>query len=568
MRVTLPPWPPLCSFLLRTALLVVIASALTRPAVAADDCSSMPHQACLRESLSNSGTARTLTVTILRQNSATNHYNVIVPGWPQGQVAPGRFVWVPVPDDGNAVYSLQDCNLAVGMSSCDPWVRIARSFAPVATCQRYADLAMTAVSRSDSLGCGFSGPRWDHNAQAHLNACLDFVGDWQGFVSNETNGRTNDLAACKARVAAASKPIRVTGGGGASTPDAVLSCQGGGGMQLTSRDANSDFIAFTPAAQPANVAPPGPGECAWPDRLFGNEAHRLAFSLDQPNAQSLLDAIRGGTFQVAARPLGGVMIMITAIDGVQVVDSTPLSSGPANNTGGAATTGMGSGNTGIVPPIQAGGSCGGPGAEATVVINQPGLDKLNVRNGPGGQVVGTVPEGGTVSVIGPCGAIGGAGLARTTTPGGGASGWCQISAPVHGCVSAQFLQFGGADPGTSLPSGAAGLAKSGGRPQTLASAAAGFGGNWSANAANVAYSISLKQSGRGVSGIYQGADGSGGRISGQVNGNVLRFAWVQKDGTKGSGKFVLSGDGRSFAGSYNFGNNPDAVEGSWNGMRQ
>ncbi|TIT91491.1 MAG: hypothetical protein E5W55_20080 [Mesorhizobium sp.] len=100
------------------------------------------------------------------------------------------------------------------------------------------------------------------------------------------------------------------------------------------------------------------------------------------------------------------------------------------------------------------------------------------------------------------------------------------------------------------------------------SAAAGFGGSWSANADNVAYDLSLQQNGNGVSGRYQGDDGSAGQITGKVSGNVLRFSWVQKDGTRGSGKFTLAADGQSFAGSYNFGNNPDVVEGSWNGTRQ
>ncbi|RVD46359.1 SH3 domain-containing protein [Mesorhizobium sp. M4B.F.Ca.ET.169.01.1.1] len=227
---------------------------------------------------------------------------------------------------------------------------------------------------------------------------------------------------------------------------------------------------------------------------------------------------------------------------------------------------------GDMPPMpQADGTCGDGNAMATVVINQPGLDKLNVRSGPGGQVVGTVPEGSTVSVIGPCGSVSGAaGLVKRKTQqgggGAGAGGWCQIGAPVHGCVSAQFLAFGGGDVGQ--PGGAAGIVRSKGKYQASAPATASFGGSWSANADNVAYTLSLKQNGNGVSGRYQGNDGSAGRITGKLDGNVLRFAWVQKDGTKGSGKFVLSGDGQSFEGSYSFGNNPDAVEGSWNGTRQ
>ncbi|WP_245508978.1 MULTISPECIES: hypothetical protein [unclassified Mesorhizobium] len=213
---------------------------------------------------------------------------------------------------------------------------------------------------------------------------------------------------------------------------------------------------------------------------------------------------------------------------------------------------------------QTGGSCGG--RTATVVINQPGLDKLNVRNGPDGQVTGTVPDGQAVSVTGPCGRTAGAAGIIANKPSSGDGGWCRISAPVSGCVSARFLKFGGG--AAALSRSAAGFAKSKGKPQASASAAAGFVGSWSANADNVAYVLSLNQNGNGVSGRYQGDDGSAGQINGKVSGNVLRFSWVQKDGTRGSGKFTLAADGQSFAGSYNFGNNPDAAEGSWNGTRQ
>ncbi|TIS61387.1 MAG: hypothetical protein E5W93_07965 [Mesorhizobium sp.] len=375
------------------------------------------------------------------------------------------------------------------------------------------------------------------------------------------------------------KPIKHTGKGGGSagggaTPSTmtVLSCQGGGEMRMTSSDQTSALIAFKPAAQPANVAPPGPGECAWADRLVGEkEPHQLALTLNKPNAQLLFNAMRGGTFRVTARPYIA-FIMVNSIDNVQVVDSTPLSPGPiASGEAGGGTPQTPADMGGA--PMQAGDSCGAPGTMATVVINQPGLDKLNVRSGPGGQVVGTVPEGGTVSVIGPCGAISGAaGFTKPKTQqgggGGGAGGWCQISAPVSGCVSSQFLEFGNAGTGVNSPGGAAGFAKSKGKSQASVSATAGFGGRWSANADNVAYTLVLKQKGSSVSGNFNGNDGSAGTLGGTTRGNVLRFSWVQRDGTRGSGKFVLASDGQSFDGSYNFGDNPDAVEGYWNGTRQ
>ena len=281
--------------------------------------------------------------------------------------------------------------------------------------------------------------------------------------------------ALKTAMANASKPVKSSGkSSGPSLPSGVLSCRGGGTMRMTSSSQTTALIAFAPAAQPANVAPPGPGECAWSDRLFGEkEPHQLGLVLDKPNAQSLFDAMRGGTFQVTARP-SIAFILVNPIDNVQVMDSTPLSPGPVGG-GDAGGGGMPQtpGDMGGMPPMQqAGGACGN--GNATVVINQPGLDKLNVRTGPGGQVVGTVPEGSTVSVVGACGATAGAaGFAKPATPQPASSGWCQISGPVSGCVSAQFLAFGGG--GTGLPGGAAGLTK--GKQPTLALAAAGFGGS-------------------------------------------------------------------------------------------
>jgi hypothetical protein len=95
-----------------------------------------------------------------------------------------------------------------------------------------------------------------------------------------------------------------------------------------------------------------------------------------------------------------------------------------------------------------------------------------------------------------------------------------------------------------------------------------FEGSWSAKADNVNYNILMGQTGNTVVGNFVGADGSRGTFSGNLAGRVLRFAWSQIDGAKGSGKFTLSDDGQSFAGSYNFGQNPDEVAGTWNGHRR
>lgn len=244
------------------------------------------------------------------------------------------------------------------------------------------------------------------------------------------------------------KPIKHIAHGGdgrvvdpASAPRAaVLSCQGGGAMQVTSNTEAGALVAFTPASQAANVAAPGPGQCAWADRPVGaNEQHRFALTPNKPNMRELLRAVQGGTFQVTAVPMTA-FIMVTAINNVQVSGGGRSSPSPSNVGAGSTPSSPGAGNV---------GSCGA--GTATVVINQPGLDKLNVRSGPDGQVTGTVPEGETVSVTGQCGQTAGAAGLVAEKSNGGDSGWCRISAPVSGCVKAQFLKTGGGAVGFARP---------------------------------------------------------------------------------------------------------------------
>ncbi len=200
---------------------------------------------------------------------------------------------------------------------------------------------------------------------------------------------------------------------------------------------------------------------------------------------------------------------------------------------------------------------------ATVVIPKANLHMLNVRSKPGGQVLGTVPEGEQVTVVGPCGSQAAAGFAKSNKPIGGAAGWCQLDSPVSGCVMAKYLDFGGGDAAGLAP--AAGFAMKPPKGMT-APMGASFSGTWSANAEDVSYTLSLKQKGSGVNGSFQGSDGSDGTLSGNLQGNVLRFSFTQNDGIQGTGKFVLSDDGQSFEGSYKLSDN--SSKGSWNGTRQ
>ena len=190
-----------------------------------------------------------------------------------------------------------------------------------------------------------------------------------------------------------------------------------------------------------------------------------------------------------------------------------------------------------------------------MTIPDPALDKLNVRESPGGKVIGTVPRGGTVNVIGKCGPKIAAGIAKPTGNGGGGTpGWCQIDDPMTGCVSANFL-VAGANPAA----GAAGL--------VAKKSKADFGGDWNTTVDGVPHTVTLTQQGQAVSGDYVGTDGTTGTLNGTLKGNVLRFSWIQGDGLTGVGKFVMSGDGGSFQGSFSLSGNPDQADGSWNSVR-
>ena len=119
---------------------------------------------------------------------------------------------------------------------------------------------------------------------------------------------------------------------------------------------------------------------------------------------------------------------------------------------------------------------------------------------------------------------------------------------------------------TSGAAPAAGFAKTPPKAAAPAPMGASCAGRWSANAEDVSYTLSLKQKGSGVSGSFQGSDGSAGTINGKLQGSVLHFSWRQKDGTSGTGQFALSDDGQSFNGSYKLSDN--SAQGSWNGTRQ
>ena len=62
-----------------------------------------------------------------------------------------------------------------------------------ARCQAYAQMAMSSNEQNLARGCGFTGPRWLSDFQAHYNWCL---GVPQLFADMEANGRADQLRQC------------------------------------------------------------------------------------------------------------------------------------------------------------------------------------------------------------------------------------------------------------------------------------------------------------------------------------------------------------------------------------
>jgi hypothetical protein len=73
--------------------------------------------------------------------------------------------------------------------------------------------------------------------------------------------------------------------------------------------------------------------------------------------------------------------------------------------------------------------------------------------------------------------------------------------------------------------------------------------------------MTLTQQGTSVTGAY---GTSGGRLSGTLSGNVLRFRWEQSNGS-GSGRFEFKGN--TFDGGWCRCDNPDGMTSNWKGSR-
>jgi hypothetical protein len=89
-----------------------------------------------------------------------------------------------------------------------------------------------------------------------------------------------------------------------------------------------------------------------------------------------------------------------------------------------------------------------------------------------------------------------------------------------------------------------------------------FTGIWAATFGE----LRMKQVKNRVTGTYTTNEGS---LEGSIVRGVLNFRWYEKgNNSHGTGRFTLSEDGRSFTGTWNYGDDPDAPGSAWTGTRQ
>lgn len=70
-------------------------------------------------------------------------------------------------------------------------------------CKGYASNAVQQFAKSQALGCGFSGPRWNNDYQGQYNWCLTVL---EPFALNEEGIRSDALKACQETKSSGSNP--------------------------------------------------------------------------------------------------------------------------------------------------------------------------------------------------------------------------------------------------------------------------------------------------------------------------------------------------------------------------
>ena len=432
------------------------------PSSAAEQCETW---LCARTSATPSPNGWTVNFALRNKppgaDDPDHFFQLLVPGHSQikAQGPGGRATLnLSVAAGWNGTFSAQICwgtDLLSG-SSCAGWETFQAEFLiaekEVQFCNGYADRAATAAVEAQQLNCGFEAEagRWSTDPTTHRNWCV-YQFQQAGGVANKLVAATNlvneaeaiatgRVDMCRSDSAAAQQAVaeqvayerQVTGKTMAECQQsnttcearflspAVIAAQCTPYFQMCMNNAAAAQQAFAEQiAYERQVTGKTAAQCQESNALRINRVANLPDQIQSQCAPYFQQCMTNAAAAVAAATSGG---------------SPQLPEPPAAPGGGQPTTSI----------------CGLPGGTATVVIPDPAVTQLNVRDKPNGTIQPVkIPEGTQVTVVGGCGVelaagiTAGAGNAEPPVPG-----WCAISSPQIGCVSEQFL-VAGIPPGPS-----------------------------------------------------------------------------------------------------------------------
>lgn len=209
-----------------TTLLSALCISITLSALAAEQCH--PDHFCATSTATRTATGFNVIGTLRTLSKIDDWYNVRLPGRPQQEVnAPNLNATInfQAPADWDGIWSAQGCaKVVLGRSVCGDWFNIRTDLPKAAPalarpdanfCNWYAAEAVARVEQGAK--CGFTGPRWDPNAQAHYHWCLQQQSQEQAW--GEHNARAGGLADCARKEAASASPKANQGAG---APEAIV----------------------------------------------------------------------------------------------------------------------------------------------------------------------------------------------------------------------------------------------------------------------------------------------------------------------------------------------------------
>jgi hypothetical protein len=322
-----------------------------------------------------------------------------------------------MPAGWDGTYAVEDClTMSSGGTACNGWnnfkVELVIAQKEQQFCNAYADHATSAAVAAEELKCGFGSEsgRWSTDANSHRNWCV-YPFQLAGGVSNKLVAATNLVN--EAEAIATSRVDKCRSDSEAATKayqdqraiEVQVTGKSSAQCQASNQQCEARALNYGPAAAPGYIAT----ECApYLRQCMANAAADAKAYADQRSSEIQVTGKTVAecqqtnfTCEARAQSFGPA-----SAPGYIATECAPYFAQCMTNAV-AALQAEAAGDSPQTPaPPQAGGgtsTCGLPGGMATVVIADPSLKTLNVRDRPRGEVITTIPEGSQVEVLGGCG---------------------------------------------------------------------------------------------------------------------------------------------------------------------